>query len=153
MTTICSDGCTVAADGQETWGSEAVSLTREKLRSWNGKIYGFTGVGALFEPCIRWVDSGADPNNAPEAKGDNNSWGLCVFEPDGVVYYSNNAPYPHRYSYPFAVGAGCDYAMGAMLAGASPGRAVEIAAEKNIHTGGKILVLPVPIVAMSEAAE
>ncbi len=155
MTTIASDGKTVAADGQETWGSEPVRLDREKLKLVSGVLYGFTGIGALFDPCIAWHGKGADPKEVPEAKGDNNSWGMAVFLPDRVEYFSSNCPYKAEYGYPFAIGAGTDYAMGAMLGGCDPRRAVEIAAEKNIHTGGKIMVVEIPSKAatIAEAAE
>lgn len=155
MTTIASDGKTVAADGQETWGAEPVRMDREKVKLVDGFLYAFTGVGALFDPCIAWYAKGADPKEVPEAKGDNSTWGLSVFFPGRVEYFSSTCPYKAEYHYPFALGSGTDFAMGAMLAGCEPRRAVEIAAEKNIHTGGKITVVEIPreTAKIAEAAE
>lgn len=53
---------------------------------------------------------------------------------------------------PFALGIGSDYAMGAILAGASAERAVEIACELDTHCGGEIVVMEIPQ-AQKEAAE
>ena len=154
MTTIASDGRTVSADGQETWGSEIVSLTREKIKLVDGRVFAVTGVAALVDPCIAWAISGADPKDAPEVKGDSNSWQLLEFLASTVVLWSNTVPYASPHNYPFSVGSGCDYAMGAMMAGASSEDAIRIASQKCIHTGGRIAVVPVPqLAAIREAAE
>lgn len=152
MTTIASDGRTVAADGQETWGAEVVRLDYQKLRIVNGVVYGITGVAAVLDACIKWHQNGADTKEAPEVKGDN-AWTLLVFGAESVQSYTNTVPYPSVYPYPFAVGSGCDYAMGALLAGVSPRQAVEIAASRNIYTGGLISVVEIPHPALAAAAE
>lgn len=153
MTTIASDGQTVAADGRVTAGDEILYDQKVKLVEWGHYILGFAGMSALSAPIIEWFKSGADPEQIKDSLA-SQDWSLCVFGKDGVITYHHNLPYPHTLPYPFALGAGENYALGALLNGASPIEAVEIAAKVNCKTGGKITVLDIPFaLAMAEAAE
>lgn len=141
MTTIASDGKTVAADGLSTFIDERVNHDYRKITLFeHDKLFGFTGKEAIFKPAIVWYLGGADPDKIPKAK----DWGLYVFTLQGVDRFTDESPYADRFPYPCAFGSGRDYAMGAMLAGASPKKAVEIAALLDVYTGGVILELPVP---------
>lgn len=134
MTTIASDGVTVVADGRGVSGTTIVSEGREKLRRIGRKIYAFSGAYGLMDPVIYWERDGQE---AAPALGEQ-EWELAVFEIGRVTYYCSAVPFPVLYGYPFALGTGADFAMGAMLAGASPERAVKIAASRDTHTGGMI---------------
>lgn len=143
MTTIAFDGRTIAADGMRTWGSEIRGLSFQKLRTRGGCIFGFTGLAPLFDMMIDWHLAGAHVAQLPQLHGDN-IWTLIIIDREGLGKYTNTCPYVERFEPPIAFGAGDDYAMGAMLAGADARRAIEIVSGLCNHTGGKIQVIDVP---------
>lgn len=141
MTTIATDGVTIAADGLRTRGGERRGTSFAKIRVVNNCIYALSGLVPLFEPLIAWHQQGANPRDFP-ALGTDSEWGtLVVIDRDGIGKISHTCPHIERYEPPIAFGAGDDYAMGAMMAGASPERAVQIVAELCVHTGGEITVI------------
>lgn len=155
MTTIAFDGKTVAADGQRTWGDEIRELGSPKIKLLDGRIYSFTGSTPLFQPVVDWHRSGADPKSLP-VMGREESWTLIVIDHDGLGKYTPTCPYIERFKPPIAFGAGGDYAMGAMLAGADAKRAVELVAGLCNHTGGVIQAVNVADAlraSLAEAAE
>lgn len=151
MTTIAIDAVSVAADGRRTWGDQIAGDSWIKLRRQNGMILGFAGPVPLFDPVVDWFLGGADPGSVP--KYDNAEWSLIIVDghPDGVARIIPACPFIERFSAPVAFGAGADYAIGAMLAGASAKRAIEIVASICTHTGGEILEYPVERLMFSEA--
>lgn len=142
MTTIASDGKTVAADGLRVRSGEIIDRETVKLRIESGELFGLTGVLAVFEAAMAWYLAGATPGGQPKA-GPDDHWTLFVFRPEGVEKFTHDCPYKEVMPYPFAAGSGADYAMGAMLAGAPSHAAVAIAARLDLHTGGTILEYPV----------
>lgn len=154
MTTIASDGRTVAADGLATVGDEPVSFSLRKLaRLSDGTIVGLGGSQRLFEPMIKWYVAGCGEDNLPKTTA-SDEFGFYVFLPDKVLCFNHGSPYPSVYGYPFAGGSGEDYASGAMAFGATPTQAVEIAAKFNVKTGGEILTFNIPqAVSIKQAAE
>lgn len=138
MTTIASDGITVAADGLIVKGTERIRTDAVKVTQRGGYTFAATGHTAAMEPAIAWFLAGAKPADKPGM-----GWSLIVFHPDRCESYSDEAPYPDRYPYPAAFGTGAEYAMGAMRAGACPAKAVAIAADLDTHTGGTITELEV----------
>lgn len=101
----------------------------------DGSLFG--GAGISHEVCeLRdWLDSGE--GKRPKAK----DLAALLLKPNGELWYYCNDSEPTITAAPNAVGTGEQIAIGAMEAGASPQRAVEIAAKRNIATGGKITVL------------
>lgn len=154
VTTITSDGKTVAADGLRVAGDEPSVHDAVKIERIGDAIVGFCGTWFFRDAAVKWWRDGAVPDQMPKT-ADNYSWDLLVFKAGGVTVYSHDALYPdHDFPYPFATGTGQYYARGALLAGANPRRAVEIAAACNIRTGGAIIELAIPQAdAMREAAE
>lgn len=144
MTTIATDGKTVAADGQRTLGSERISMVEKKLRMKAGRIYAITGTFAFFDDLIMWHIMGARVEDVPKGDGDN-GWSLLVIEPGatGVHRYTSECPRLEIFPYPATFGSGADYAMGAMCAGADPREAVTIASRLDINTGGEIQVIDI----------
>lgn len=144
MTVIASDGLTIAADGQLMLGqSEIGALNLKKIRVVEAKaIYAMDGTIALLDALIDWHRKGADPHALPVSSGDDD-WGMVVITTEGVTAFNKGVPYPARWAYPLTLGCGADYAMGAMLAGASPQQAVEIACAKNAFCGGDIQVIDI----------
>lgn len=154
MTTVASDGKTVAADGQTSNGAEINNIDIVKIKASGNAVLGFAGLSALRPVVFEWWEKGADPSEVSGPMKDQ-EWGLGVFLHNEVRYYSHSCPYPSLYGYPFAMGTGENYASGALLAGATSRQAVEVAAQKDVYTGGKITVLEIPraTAQISEAAE
>lgn len=152
MTTIASDGRTVAADGLRVVGQEPVERSCQKLKIIDGTIYGITGTYAYFEPFIAWHREGGDVEKAPKVRGDNPG-SLLVFGADSITAYAFDAPYPETFPYPAAFGSGADFASAALALGHTPEEAVAVAIEKNIYTGGAISVITIPRRGLAAAAE
>lgn len=143
MTTIASDGMTIAADGLGVWGTEITDRAMRKIKIVNGTIYAFTGSSAFKETSIAWHQDGCqgDPPRVGDGSGDA-QWSLYVVRPEGMERFSsvlgkNSDVFP----YPFAAGSGSEYAKTAMVLGKSPREAVEVAASLDVMTGGEITVI------------
>ena len=146
MTTIAIDphGVHIAADGLITAGGAIEHRDEQKIRVVKGKkgdksIYVLAGTTCMFDALIKWHQDGADAGKLPPAA--DARWSLVVIDAKGPRHYGHLAAYPERITYPYTVGTGYEYAMGALKAGASAQRAVEIACEIDIHSGGEIQVV------------
>lgn len=140
MTTIATDGRTIAADGQSTCNGERLNSAAVKIKTAHGSIYGMVGTAAVFDAAIQWHQTGADPEKVPKF-GD---WTLLVISrARGLQWYSNDMPFSQSLPYPMAFGSGDKYALGALAAGMTPEKAVEIATRYDINSGGRIMVLDI----------
>lgn len=140
MTTIAWDGKSVAADGQVTYGGQYIGpKSVRKIKRIDDIVYALAGSAPLFDPFVEWYRNGANPQNTLCVEK-NDETALFVFKDGKCLMYKANIPYPDELFPPDAWGAGCEYAIGAMLAGADAKRAVEIAAICNPGTGGEICV-------------
>lgn len=142
MTTIITDGITIASDGMICSGGARVSMKDKKILVEDGVIYALAGTQCLMRPLIDWVKAGADVEKAPKA-GTDNSWGLLVIDRSGARHYHYQCPYPEPIDLPWATGSGRDWALGALKAGASPAEAVRVACEIDISSGGDIQVIDI----------
>jgi hypothetical protein len=137
MTTIATDGKSMAGDGLRECESLVVATdTIKVLRLPDGRLFGAAGERGKIMQVRRWFIDGGDQ---PELK-EGEFLGLVV-ELDGTVNSYDSHLEPMRRMLPTAVGTGEALALGAMLAGAEPQRAVEIACERDIYSGGTITVL------------
>lgn len=138
MTTVATDGKTVAADSR-CIGSYIEPGNIQKIWVLGKSIVGFAGDYASGLRFIEWVKGGCNPESRPELEDFN---GLIV-SASGVKLFCEKlvAMKSPRMS---AIGSGDRIAMGAMMAGASPKKAVEIAKKLDPSTGGKVMVLEVP---------
>lgn len=139
MTTIAIDrNGFIAADGFVLWGGEIRNRAQKKLRISNGVIYGLTGLTPLMDVLIEWHQKHeASPEKLPKVRPEE-GWTLVVVDQSGIGKYTNTCPYIDRFDPPIAFGAGGDYAIGAMLAGATAAEAVKIVSDLCNHTGGEI---------------
>jgi hypothetical protein len=142
MTTIATDGFTIAADSMTSYGNEPAPMPAKKIQAINGKIYGVSGDAGMLPVLARWVADGARPELAPKLGG-SSTWFMIVIDDSGAVHYCQDRPYPCRVGYPFCIGSGQEYALGAMKFGATPAQAVAVAAQCNYHTGGHIDVIDI----------
>jgi hypothetical protein len=142
MTTICWDGKSVAADTMACTGDYRTPAKILKVKQVGDIVFAMSGMSALFEPCIKWYLDGHDPESMPcwRGGGDNASR-LLVFKDGRCFAFHTSLPYPDENFAPDAWGAGENFAIGAMKAGADARRAAEIAIECNPFTGGEVQVV------------
>jgi len=139
MTTIAFDGKTLAGD---TLGGGGCFLYEngDKLFAHDGAIYGVAGERQAIEIFKEWIFDGAQKDRRPAL---NEEGCINVLKWDGkTLWCIENRLAAFPVSVPHAIGSGCEKAMGALLAGADAKRSVEIAAQLDPHTGGKITTLP-----------
>ena len=132
MTTVATDGRTMAGDSLTNAGGIVTRLAPKVHRLPDGRIFGCSGVTVdclKFEAYLR--DGGEQPKVGDE-------WSALVLNTDGTVDYYDEGFIPVRYLLPAAIGSGREIALGAMYAGATPTQAVEIAAKVDTCTGGPI---------------
>jgi ATP-dependent protease HslVU (ClpYQ) peptidase subunit len=142
MTTIATDGVTIAADGLAARGDEVCRQDVKKIREKDGVIYAMSGPLPIFAPLMEWHSNGAKVADVPQVHSDL-EWGLLVISNAGAFEYSSRCVYPSQVEMPFTLGSGADYAMGAMHAGKTPAEAVQLVIDKclNVHTGGRVQVI------------
>lgn len=134
MTTVAWDGKTLAADRQLTIGSTPMpyrKLFRAKHRVDGARLlYGCCGDAFDGVQFRRWVEGGDKP------VGIKPSFSSVAIDDKGRVWYCGDSlvwlPISLRH---WAIGSGCDYAMGAMAAGASAAKAVRIASGLDTNSG------------------
>jgi hypothetical protein len=161
MTTIAISETHIAADSRATRNHEIASWQVRKIEvvehAAGGRIYALSGEDAMTKPAIEWHQDGAEPAKVPKGDPDT-SWTLLVIEKDGrVIIYGDKSPYPLEVTAPYTMGSGRDFAMGAMLAGASAKEAVEIACTRDVWSGLPVQVVDIAqalgVTAVKEAAE
>lgn len=139
MTTIATDGKTVAADGLVQSNGFILKTDDVKIFRIGKEIIGCAGDSGHCSAYVRWVESGRDEDDKPDFDSPFNAMhvqrGKCFlvckdFELTEV-------------DFPFSIGHGSEFATGAILAGASPKKAVELACKATTYSGGKITVLQV----------
>lgn len=141
MTTIATDGKSIAADGLEHVNGTVIHRASRKLhRLSDGSILGACGNMADGVAVAKWL-SGFWPqpaplNRQPEVEND---FGGIILTREGQVFWISSTLIPTPAEAPIAIGSGMDIAIGAMLAGVEPLEAVQIASERDVHTGGAII--------------
>lgn len=134
MTTIACDGKTIAADSQITGCGLIHSNTFQKIhRLPDGSIFAFSGAAYDLQA---WLDFASGLSCELRAIEDSEA---LVLKPNGELWCYNEIGRAYRQSVPAATGSGSAVALGAMLAGASPRRAVEIASMLDTKTGGDVI--------------
>lgn len=136
MTTIAIDKSHIAWDSRITQGNEIVDYPAEKVWIVGKKIMAFAGDFALLDDVIEWHSKGARAKYAKE--NFIGLWELLVIDAKGAHIYSDQVPHRSRITAPFAMGSGANFARGALLAGASAYKAVQIACKCDAMSGGEI---------------
>lgn len=135
MTTIATDGKSMAADGLVTGCGIVHCFSTNKLTKLrDGRLVG--GAGSLYDlvAFTAWMEKGGEP---PALTDD---FEALVLDKGGNCWTYNCKCYAAPQEVPAVTGSGSALALGAMLAGADPRRAVEIACLRDTHTGGTITV-------------
>lgn len=134
MTTIATDGKTMAADTRLS-GSYIEQFEAVKLFRIGGVVYGVAGED--WSHCMAYVDW-VKGGRSEDCKPTNASEFNALFVENGKVYLEGASLRPIENGSLNAIGSGKSFAMGAMLAGATPAQAVKIAMKLDPITGGKI---------------
>lgn len=157
MTVIAWDGRSVAADTLATAGGYRDQKPSRKIVRRGDYAYGIVGYPAWFEAWIKWHERGADPAFIPSSGiSADDAGNFLVFKADAAFVCSARMPYLAEVGAPDAWGSGCDFAIGAMHAGADAREAVAIAIACSPSCGGSIDVielLPPPPTRAARRAE
>ena len=142
MTTIATDGRTMAGDGlvHDHFDTVVDREYRKVFRLADGRIVGAAGNSFDAASWVAWLDTGKSgpcPIEGDRFAGLN--LGL-----DGVVLWVDHKGRECITPAPTAIGSGQDYAYGAMAAGAEPAEAVRIATMRDVYSGGSIYIEALP---------
>lgn len=139
MTTVACDGHWMAADGLVTTAGDIICEMKatKVARLKDNSIIGMSGTVGALEGLRAFLEG-----EKPEAEICG-TWDALRLMPDGSgLYYCDKHPTMGVASdWPATLGTGGELALGAMLAGATPKRAVEIAVQRDVWSGGQIIVL------------
>jgi len=127
VSVVAWDGKTLAADRMA--GNSGLCFAASKItRLDDGTLLAITGTIGTAQAMIEWYRDGADPAKYPKWQEIKDKWSrLIVVAPDAQVRCYEQFPFPTPLlQRTMAWGAGQDFAMGAMAAGADARRAVEI---------------------------
>jgi ATP-dependent protease HslVU (ClpYQ) peptidase subunit len=139
MTTIATDGKTVAADTLMT------SNIRDcfdfiKVRKIGKDIVACSGGADEIVAYFNWISGKSTVKPIIE---ESNKFHALHVNKDGVFYTCAPNWSKFNVDVPYALGSGGSIALGAMLAGASPAEAIRIAMKKDLYTGGTVTELHV----------
>lgn len=139
MTTIAYRDGVMAADSASTYGNNKATQVR-KVRKIGRFLVGLSGSASLAEDFCVWLARKQRITAWPvQPTGDDGVWALLVDRETGRVFKMDKCGTPFRlYGKWFATGSGMDAAMGAMAAGASALRAVEIACTIDAGSAGPV---------------
>lgn len=146
MTTIAinkEDGkVVVSADTQLTglWKDNKKFIKIYKLIAGNGDeaIVGGSGSASSIYAFFDWCASGMEYEDYP-AEHAGEAQFIMVTKKSVLCY--ENYPRPIEVGFPYSIGSGGQYAMGAMLAGAKATESVKIASKLDPYTNSKVYTL------------
>jgi ATP-dependent protease HslVU (ClpYQ) peptidase subunit len=115
------------------------SFISSKIFSVNGKLVGFSGHVTHALKFIEWLKHGTPMNLAYDR--DENTFDALVMDGGFLFYYDNELVPIQVNDDIYAIGSGAAYAIGAIDAGASPKRAVEIAIERDEQSKGPVILV------------
>lgn len=134
MTTIATDGKTIAADGQITAGDIISDMKcRKVFKLSNGRALGVAGTLSSCDAFRAWF---ADPSQ-PQPDLSDDFKAVIIDGTDRVTVYDGQF-YPICLPVPYTIGSGREVALGAMLTGATPKQAVKAAISVDVYSGGTV---------------
>lgn len=138
MTTIATDGKTMAADSRVTGG---FMNTHRKLYSIGDSVFGIAGTVSKVLRVVDWISAGCPDGSKPDV---DDEFAILQLSPQGLWHW-DHALRPFQYGTSYAaIGSGAQFALGAMLAGKNPAKAVAIACELDECSGPPIEVARLP---------
>ena len=140
MTTVATDGVTMACDGLSTFHGAIIRRNSNKIsRLKDGSLFAAAGDSQEGQAVEAWLNNGAVKEEWPPV----DDVDVMVLRPDGTVitYDKWSKGFGDEVELPFAIGSGYQYAIAAMDLGASPERAVQAAMKRDPNTGGTLRVV------------
>lgn len=140
MTTIAWDGETLAAD-RCSWSGGARRAVRKvfKITMKDGETYlcAFCGSGEFAHAVMEWMTGklSTPPDCASFGVDSETACALVINKKKQVFLLGARLHYMRMHEKQFAVGAGQDFAWGALEAGATAKQAVMIAAKRSDYAG------------------
>jgi hypothetical protein len=132
MTTIAWDGHTLASDRQSTWGGTATKtrkIFRAKHPDGRSVIYGCSGITHECQAFTRWIDGEISQPDLTDLI-------ILSIDQNGRIWYaSHTLLWARLHTKQWAIGSGCDYALGAMASGKTAAEAIRIASRLDVNTG------------------
>ena len=127
MTIIATDGYSISADSRCTGPSGIIQRPWTKIFPLpDGSAIGCCGSAALATILIEWITfSGETADLRPSFISEDDFEAIRLY-PNGNLFSYGPHCLPEAVPFPYAIGSGSQYAIGALEAGASPQRAVEI---------------------------
>jgi hypothetical protein len=139
MTTIAWDGQTLAADRCSWSGSTRRAIRKIfKVLAPDGRYFlvGFCGEGSFAVAALNWmIGRGEKPDCAKFGVDTANQFAIVIDEELRVWGLSANFTYTQYFEVLMAYGGGQDYAWGALEAGATAKRAIEITIKRSDMAG------------------
>lgn len=135
MTTIAYDGQTLAADRQSTWGTtptwvrKAFRTDHPEHGAW---LWACSGLTEECDAFHAWAHGSGVKATMKDTRV------LAVHEDGSIWTMGDGLIWTRLHVDCWAIGSGCDYALGAMHAGACAKAAVLIASKLDVHTGGGV---------------
>jgi len=143
LTTIAYRNGVLAADRRAYGGDKVPFGLKTKIHELaDGTLFGSSSCSVGADRLIRrWLEDGCPAPKSGDLTPE--TFEAIVIRPNGDVYFACNnlelsGPVEAEY---VAIGSGNQYALGAMAMGAGPERAVEIASELDVWSGGGVTVL------------
>lgn len=138
MTTVVYRNGVMAGDRRAYGGDKTPVGSKTKIqRLQDGTLFGCSSNNVGADAMLRrWIEAGCPAPESGDLKPD--SFELILVRPSGEVFMANgnlDLTGPLEADF-YAIGSGSQYALGAMAMGAGPERAVEIACDMDIWSGG-----------------
>lgn len=141
MTTLATDGQTIAADGQITCGDTIEDTNATKVfRIKDGRAFGFAGCLASGYQFKWWADKGMNVDELPNLSED---FSAVVIDGSKTVLVFDHMLRTMTMPVPYATGSGMRYAITAMDLGFSPKEAVKAACKRDVWSSGTIRAITV----------
>ncbi|WIA56003.1 hypothetical protein N6H05_23795 [Sphingobium sp. WTD-1] len=141
MTTLATDGRTIAADGQITCGDTIEDTNATKVfRLKDGRAFGFAGCLASDYQFKWWADNGMSLEELPTLSED---FSAVVIDGSKTVLVFDHMLRTMTMPVPYATGSGRQYAVTAMDLGFTPKEAVKAACKRDVWSSGTIRAITV----------
>ncbi len=145
VTTIAATRDALAGDTMVYMESKGAKYPAVKVRKVKGKIYGAAGDAGDCTRFLDWAETGFNEKKRPKFEvsgGEEDEALLLMLDEGGVFLMATTDPYPELVAADFyAIGSGSKAAMGALHAGASLERAMEIASAVDPYTREPFTIL------------
>lgn len=145
MSTIAFDGKTIAFDTQSGNNNRVDLEAKPKVIEIEGsvdRVYHYAGgcgeLGLLFL-FMRWIKDGGEFPKLCSDYANDRSCSFFAITYDGVLHEFERSEIPiNETRKPDAYGSGAQFAMGAMMHGATAEEAVAISCKLDVYTGGEV---------------